>query len=566
MDVTSIKAVIKDLQKNIIPSRFEKAQQPDNQTLQIGLRTLKGLTWIELCWNCESARLVEITTPPRIGTKSTLAQQIQYGLKDLALISINQKGFERIVEFHLALRPGDPIQKVLILELMGRYSNIFLLNEHKKIITIGRQIRSHQSRLRPVSTGDAYVSPPPLRGIPPNKEEPFYRWKERLTLLPINLKDALQQTYQGISPSLALQLVNEEKKSAEEILNLNAKNISSTLWKEIFFRWSTWLSQLDRKEPSLYFSGPTDFMHWSTEIKSYSEKNISRKLGDYYQENITTKKIIAISEKLNNNLKRLKTEEQKELKNQENLLSKTKENNTIKQEADKILCLKSPSKAKIEEAQKLYKKSKKLKRSASLIKQRIDHHDQKIQNIEESIDFLSRLLSNQFENKNKKLYRLLELKSELEEYLIKPKKFSLKSKIEKQNLSQHLEVLTPNGAIIQIGRNHRQNEFISIKKARKGDLWFHAQESPGSHVVLKASVKSCYEDDIQIAADLAALFSRAKGNKITPVIMAKIETLQRIQGALPGTVRHRNAKVLWGESERAVKHISTEVSLNELSS
>ena len=107
---------------------------------------------------------------------------------------------------------------------------------------------------------------------------------------------------------------------------------------------------------------------------------------------------------------------------------------------------------------------------------------------------------------------------------------------------------------IQIGRNHCQNELISLRKGRKGDLWFHAQESPGSHVVLKSSHGIADEQDIQLAADIASLFSRARGNKVTPVVMVPIENLQRISGALPGTVRHRGGKVLWGESDRAEKH------------
>ena len=62
------------------------------------------------------------------------------------------------------------------------------------------------------------------------------------------------------------------------------------------------------------------------------------------------------------------------------------------------------------------------------------------------------------------------------------------------------------------------------------------------------------DKDIQLAADLASFFSRAKGNKLVPIIMVPIENLQRISGALPGTVRYRNGKVLWGKAERVEKY------------
>ena len=104
---------------------------------------------------------------------------------------------------------------------------------------------------------------------------------------------------------------------------------------------------------------------------------------------------------------------------------------------------------------------------------------------------------------------------------------------------------------IQVGRNHRQNEWISLRQARSGDLWFHAQECPGSHVVLKASAEAPSDLDVQQAADLAAWFSRAKGNRRVPVVMTSVACLQRIPGSAPGTVRHREAELLWAQPDRA---------------
>ena len=103
-----------------------------------------------------------------------------------------------------------------------------------------------------------------------------------------------------------------------------------------------------------------------------------------------------------------------------------------------------------------------------------------------------------------------------------------------------------------MGRNHRQNEWISLRQARRGDLWFHAQELPGSHVVLKASEQPAAPSDLQAAADLAAWFSRGRGNGRVPVVMVPVETLQRIPGAVAGTVRHKGGEILWGEPQRAL--------------
>ena len=93
------------------------------------------------------------------------------------------------------------------------------------------------------------------------------------------------------------------------------------------------------------------------------------------------------------------------------------------------------------------------------------------------------------------------------------------------------------------------------RKSRSGDIWFHAQECPGSHVVLKASNGIADEVDVQIAADLAAFFSRAKGNQKVPVLMVPTNNLQRIPGTPPGTLRYRQANICWGEPSRGMQYI-----------
>jgi len=165
MDLTTLKAVVFELSEDIVPSRFENAQQIDSHTLQLGFRTLEKLTWIEISWLAESPRIVQIPPPKRYGEKSTLAKQLKHLLVNLALVKIEQTGFERIVRFKFSSRPGKEIEKEVVVELMGRHSNILLLDRSSKVITLGKQIKESQSRLRPIGTGDIYTSPPPLKGL-----------------------------------------------------------------------------------------------------------------------------------------------------------------------------------------------------------------------------------------------------------------------------------------------------------------------------------------------------------------------------------------------------------------
>ncbi len=556
MDLTTLKAVVFELDSTIIPSRFEKAQQPDSNTIQLGFRTLENLTWIEISWLADAPRIVKIDSPKRIGDKSTLAKQLHHLLSHLALIEIKQTGFERIVKFGLASRPGSVIEKVLIVELMGRHSNLMILDKKSKVITLGKQVKDSQSRLRPIGTGDSYISPPGLKGIAPNLNESFKIWKENLCLVPSTFKDALRNTYQGISPSITLQLADMNYKKAKSIINQPVHEISQENWENIFKRWTKWLLTIKDKNFSISLEGPTEFIVWGNNQLHKEKKDISLFLGSYYKKKLINRKLINIKNKIEKGLIGLKTDQLNQLKGQISLLEGIEEYLIMQEKANNILSLENPQKSQIIEAQNLFKEAKRKKRSRDSIIDRITYHRKRINDIESSELFLISLINDQISDNQERLDRMIELEEEIEEYIFmtrknKPNRRSERSKNKSLSCT---EIQSPSGLSIQIGRNHCQNELISLKKGRKGDLWFHAQESPGSHIVLKSSNGIAEEQDIQLAADMASLFSRARGNKVTPVIMVPIENLQRISGALPGTVRHRGGKVVWGESDRAEKH------------
>ena len=170
MDLTTLRAVLAELEPRLVPSRFEKAQQADAHTLQLGFRSLDGRTWLELSWQAEAPRLFAITPPPRGGDGSTLAQQLQHGLGGLALVALEQPSWERVVHLQFAPRPGEAISRTVVVELMGRHSNLFLLDEQQRVVAAARQVREQQSRLRPIGTGDPYSPPPAWRaGLRPRR-------------------------------------------------------------------------------------------------------------------------------------------------------------------------------------------------------------------------------------------------------------------------------------------------------------------------------------------------------------------------------------------------------------
>ena len=227
-----------------------------------------------------------------------------------------------------------------------------------------------------------------------------------------------------------------------------------------------------------------------------------------------------------------------------------------KKKADEIFMTHEIQKKDIIKGQKLYKKAKKLKRAQNLIKERLDIYKNRLNRLEEFTALLDNLNSLKKENQAIRINLLNEIKAEIcQEFNVRLRNTKDK-KIELPRLESFpIEINTPTGLKVQIGRNMRQNDLISFKFSRKGDLWFHAQESPGSHVVLKSSSQKPSDDDIQISADLAALFSKAKMNIKVPISIVNIKDLQKIKKGGPGCVSFNNAEILWGNPTRGKDYI-----------
>lgn len=546
MDVTTLRAVLAEWRPLLLPSRFEKAQQASPQALQIGLRSLSGSHWLELSWQPEAARMHTIPPPPRQGDGSTLAQQLQHGLKGLALIEIEQQGWERVVELGFARRPGEPIQRWLVVELMGRYSNLLLLDTDRQVVALARQVKPQQSRLRPIGTGDPYQPPPPLAGEPPRLEESFASWQRRLRLVPLPLQQALRDAYQGISPALLRQLLPCGWGE------LAVDSMSPEQWQQLWQVWRQWLEavQLGRFSWQLEPAGYRCWAESSGDTPAASPAlTINQGIAAYFSEHLGAQVLVQQRRQLQHRLQATVERESRQASEQQALLDAVPEGEALQRRADGLLSQLQPSRQCIEEAQKLYKTARKRRRSVAAITPRLELHKQRLASLEASLTYLEQADS---------LEQVASLVAELEALLAE--RGQRKSAGGRQSrragaiegVPQPLELHTPSGLPIQIGRNHRQNEWIAFRQARRGDLWFHAQELPGSHVVLKSSERLASDADLQAAADLAAHYSRGRGNGRVPVVMVLTEELQRIPGAAPGTVRHRGGSVLWGEPQRAL--------------
>ena len=539
VDVTTLRALLAEWRPLLLPSRFEKAQQSSPHTLQLSLRSLSGPHWLELSWQAEAARLHTIPAPPRQGDGSTLAQQLQHGLRGLALVEILQQGWERVVELGFARRPGEPVLGWLVVELMGRHSNLLLLDGERQVVALARQVKPKQSRLRPIGTGDPYQPPPPLDGEPPRLEESFQSWQRRLSLVPLPLQQALRDAYQGMSPALLRQLLPPGWGELE------VGGLSPAQWQQLWQLWRQWLDAVAGEQFCWQIEPQGGYRCWGKPCPQ-EPLGINRGLATYFSEQLEASALLHQRQQLRHRLEAVAAKETRQALEQGALLAAVAEADVLQHQADALLSQIQPSRQCIDAAQKLYKTARKRRRSVAAITPRLELHHQRLAWLEASLTYLDQAES---------LNQVLGLTADLETLgglpgRSVPRRERRGAAVE--GVPQPLELHTASGLPLQVGRNHRQNDWISLRQARRGDLWFHAQEVPGSHVVLKSSQRLANEGDLQAAADLAAHFSRGRGNLRVPVVMVPTEDLQRIPGAAPGTVRHRGGTVLWGEPQRAL--------------
>lgn len=577
-DFTTLCAVCHGLDQQVVPGRFVKAQQTDGTTIHVGLRTISTHLWLELSWSAEAPRFHPCLPPPRQGAGSTLAQQLHHGLRGLALTALRQPPWERIVQLEFSKRPGAVVERRLVLELMGRHSNLFLLDAGDRIMAMGRQVKPRQSRVRPLGCGDHYSAPPPAPGRAPDGQESCTSWQIHLQLAPLPLAQALWQRYGGVSPSLARQLCGAAGIDA----TLCVTALTTAQWQDLHQQWQHWLAALEVRRFRFELEGDQGYHVWaapppaqdSASPTDGADHGVGLALAAFHGRHLRHARMQQDHQRLVQVLCKAMAGEQRLRDDVQQRLAAVADHATLQRRADRLMCCPDlqrsglttllaadpmggsgesvpldPEITILANAQRLYQKARKLRRSRQVLEPRLERHRQRLARLESAHDQFLLHWSSAPPDQQQAL--LEELEGELRELEL-VRCHSVASPTGTPP-SQPLQLRSPGGLRLLVGRNNQQNDRISIREARRGDLWFHAQEIPGSHVVLKVGEAAGADDeDVQTAADLAAYFSRGRGNGAVAVVSTETCRLQRIPGAGPGVVRFRESRVLWGRPDAAV--------------
>ncbi|MFQ3613712.1 MAG: NFACT RNA binding domain-containing protein, partial [Cyanobacteriota bacterium] len=550
--------------------------------------TLKTRLCLLLCWHPQAAR-IHLCQPPAKGPDPfQFSQVLQRQLKGLALTELRLwDEWERVVDCRFAPRPGDPPRRHLYLEVMGKYSNAVLVDEAGIILASGHGVSERQSRVRPVQPGLVYEAPPALTDPIPTLSEPFSQWQERVALIPGPISQRLFRCYRGLSRHLAEAMCVESGIPPQT----PSDQLTTPAWQALFQRWQDWLTRLEQShfEPVMTPTG-YNVLGWTgqgdpagkepsapkalQDKKQQKKADLHQLLETYYQAQLERESFgrerHRLLQKLSGLLKKLYQRRQQF----EAMLFGSTQAENAKQAADLLMAHLhlwqpgmthielpdfatgqsigiplDPEKNAILNAQSYYRKHRKQKRAQEAVWPLLETVNQEILYLEQVESALQHL---EPYRDAQDLSTLKEIEAELiqQHYLENPERISPKQ-TQSEPLTPHC-FTSPSGFPIWVGRNNLQNDQLTFRLAQEQDWWFHAQEIPGSHVLLRLPPGAVAEpEDLQAAADLAAHFSRGRLSDQVPVVYTRPKQVFKPKGSPPGIVIYRQEQVLWGQPSRA---------------
>lgn len=568
LDGGYIRHLCNEINKLAVSSRVDKIYQPNKDELVLSLRNINGQRKLLMSARADSPR-INFTSfaPENPKVPPMLCMLLRKRLSGAKLRKAVQPGMERIVflDFDAVNELGDHITLTLVIEIMGKYSNVILLDGEKNIIDALKRVDITMSSQRLVLPGLKYNMPPSQDKVNILENEPKAVIKRLESLAAdMPLSKALLNNIQGVSPVVCREIEFLTGKGKD----LTVKSLSEEHKSRLEFflkRMSDYLKNCSGiPYMAVVNNKPMDFTFMditlygaSAEVKRFD--TFSELLDSFYKERDSVNRMKAKSQDLHRLLstttdrlsRKINTQTQ-ELKNcidreklrisgdllQANLYKIEKGMSEIElenfYEDNKLFKIKlNPAISPNQNAQKYYKDYRKAKTAEQILKVQIEKAKQELEYIEAVSDSLSRVSTEREIN---------EIRSELMEqgYIKTPK-----GKQKNPAPLPPLEFISKTGFKILVGRNNKQNDKLTLKQAKKNDLWFHTKDIHGSHVVIITEGKKPDEETILQAAQLAAFHSKAKDSAQVPVDYTEIRNVSKPNGAKPGMVIYVKNKTLY---------------------
>ena len=560
-DAFFLRAVLSEVRDKTQQARVEKIHQPSRDTVILLLKTQEGRQKLMFVASPTAPRLHLTTASPENPAEPPMfCMLLRKHLSGARLREITQPAMERCATFTFDCidEMGDPTQKQLVAELMGRTCNLYLLGADGRIIDCLRRVGLDETTKRPALPGMFYQQPEPI-----TKDDPVV-FEDYVNLLETAgadvLADRLMDRFGGLSPLVCREAALFAAGSTDaRVESLDVEKTADKL--QLFFR-----EHIDHPKPYFYSAAdgtPKQFAFCP--IRQYGTcqeaESFTQLLDHYYivrdRRDAMRQKSQAVRKTVQNLCQRL----QRKLAIQEKELTATFDRERLRQLGDiltanihriqkgqtsvtvedfydenmaQIQVAISPILSPQQNAAKFYKDYARMKNAEKELTRQMELGEQELHYLKSVLEELDRAETEA---------ELEEIRQELQTggYI---RADSGKRKM-KQGKLPPLRFESTDGYPIYVGRNNRQNEELTFKLARKDDIWLHAQKVHGSHVIISCGGTKPPDDTITQAAQLAAYYAETKGGQNLPVDVTPVKQVKKIPAGKPGMVIYHTYRTVY---------------------
>ena len=522
-----------ELRRELLGGRIQKINQPFEQELVLQIRSNRKSHKLLLSAHSVFGRVqLTETTFENPAVPNTFIMVMRKYLQGAVIEAIQQVENDRILEISVSNKNeiGDSVAVTLVIEIMGKHSNIILLDKaNGKIIEAIKHVGFSQNSYRTILPGSTYVAPPQTGSL-----NPFTVGDEKLFQI-LQTEDlepkCLQQMFQGLGRDTATEL--SDRLTADKLKTFRA-----------FFASPTQPSLTEKSFSALLFSDSKTQMSTLSELLDtfYKDKAERDRVNQQASELIRR-----VENELEKNRKKLDKQEEELLatENAEEFRQKGELLTTFLHQVpndqdqveldnyytgEKIIIALDKALTPNQNAQRYFKRYQKLKEAVKHLTSLIEETRATILYLESVETALAQA----------SLTEIAEIREELiQTGFIRRRQ---REKIQKRQKPEKY-LATDGQTIILVGRNNLQNDELTFKMAKKDELWFHAKDIPGSHVVITGNLQP--SDEVKTdAAELAAYFSKARLSNLVQVDMIEVRKLNKPTGGKPGFVTYTGQKTL----------------------
>lgn len=562
LDALCLSGLVHELKTNLIGGKIDKIYQPGRDEVILALRTPSGNRRLLLSANPNHPRpqLTELSrenpdTPPMF------CMLLRKHLTGGRILDIIQPPLERVVEFRLETLDelGDRVERSLVLEAMGRHSNLILLDGDGRITDCLRRVDSDMSAKRQVLPGMFYRLPPVQA-----KRSPLGLSREELQRLLDGAPEEAQadqwllDTFGGLSPLICRELAFQAGGSTDIRLNVLGEEGRQRLLDGLEILLNSVLEYSFIPTLISINGKPKDFTfrligQYGTAAQLTTFPTFSALLDQFYEQRESMERIRQRGQDLIRSVTNARDRTARKLANQEKEVTATLDRDRLRQFGDLITsnlyAMKKgmsslrtvnyydPVETEVDipldplltpqqNAAKYYKEYNKAKTAQAMLTIQIEKG-------KKELDYLNSVLESISLAEGEK--DLQEIRQELTDtgYLRRPSKAKGR---DKRVTSKPMEFRSTAGLRISVGKNNTQNDLLTCKLASKQDIWFHTQKLHGSHVILWTEGSQPDLQSLQEAACLAAWFSQGRESSKVAVDYTPVKFVKKPGGARPGMV------------------------------